>query len=61
MRILLKFADSLNFKPVGKDLFSRNFRLSFAKRPEKPLVKRGPRLTKDPKSSECEKKHSATL
>ena len=39
MRILLKFADSLNFKRVGKQLFSRDFQLSVAKRPEKRLVK----------------------
>ena len=37
MRILLKFAESINFKRVV-ELFSRNFRLSVAKRPEKPLV-----------------------
>ena len=43
MRILLKFADSLNYKRVGKELFfSRNFRLSLGKRPEKPLVKTQP-------------------
>ena len=38
----LKFADSLNCKRVGKQLFSRDFRLSLAKRPEKPLVKTRP-------------------
>ena len=27
---------------MGKELFSRNFRLSLAKRPEKPLVKTRP-------------------
>ena len=42
MRIPLKFADSLNLKRVGKQLFSRDTRLSLAKRPEKPLVKTRP-------------------
>ena len=42
MRILLKFADSLNFKRVGKELFSQDFQLSLAKRPEKPLVNTRP-------------------
>ena len=36
MRILLKFADSFNFKRVWKQL------LSLAVRPEKPLVKTRP-------------------
>ena len=40
MSIPLKFADSLNFKRVGKQLFSRD--LSLAKRPEKLLVKTRP-------------------
>ena len=31
MRILLKFADSLNFKRVGKGTVLRNFWLSLAK------------------------------
>ena len=42
MRIALKFADSLNFKRVGKASVLRDFRLSLAKRPEKLLVKTRP-------------------
>ena len=42
MSIPLKFADSLNFKRVGKQLFSRDFHLSLAKRSEKLLVKTRP-------------------
>ena len=50
MRIALKFADSLNFKRVGKaTVFTR--RLSLAKRPEKPLVKTRP-LSHSDNSSE---------
>ena len=37
MRIPLKFADSLNFKRVGKELFSRDSRLSLAKRGHRKL------------------------
>ena len=42
----MKFADSLNVKRVGKELFSQNFRLSLAKLPEKPLVKTRPMSVK---------------
>ena len=37
MTIALKFADSLNLSELEKQLFSRDFRLSLAKRLEKLL------------------------
>lgn len=39
LRILVKFANSLNLKLNLKQLFSHDFWLSFAKRPDKPLMK----------------------
>ena len=42
MRILLKFADSLKFKRVGKGTVFTEFSLSLVKRPEKSLVKTRP-------------------
>ena len=44
MRILLKLPTCLTLSELGKELFSRNFRLSLAKGPEKPLVKTRPSL-----------------
>lgn len=42
LRILVKFANSLNLKLNLKQLFSHDFWLSFAKRPDKPLMKAQP-------------------
>ena len=36
----------LTLSELGKERFSRNFRLSLAKRPEKPLVKTRPMKNK---------------
>ena len=46
MRILLKLPTRLTLSKMGKELFSRNFRLSLAKRPEKPLVETRPLFQK---------------
>lgn len=39
LRILVKFANSLNLKLNLKQLFPHDFWLSLAKRPDKPLMK----------------------
>ena len=39
MIILINLPTRLTLSELGKELFSRNFRLSLAKRPEKPLMK----------------------